>query len=406
MEKAKNWSTNEYRFAHSFNENSGEIILSLDRETGEVYHSPSDQTISFQFVELGQDDVVMVCVDQLYAKHSRLSSSPLVLEKFFSTEMIYASVACQSLSVVGLFLVLLTYCLFAELRSLPGKNTMGLVTSLLVAMLLFEVGVARVEILALCTLLGVLIHFALLSAFTWMVICSLHMYRVFAHVLASRHHLQSDSNQQQSRLFVKHVLLSLLVPAVIVGATLAGNWLAYRQGWVCVWPELAEGEVYVGYGRGICYVSNTPSLIAASVVPVCLAVGVNALLFLLTVVRLRHLNHEAKLATQGQRRQLGLYVRMSTLTGINWLVGIATAAIDNVVIWYVFIVLCGLQGFYVFVAFVCNRRVFSLYRALLRCRNQSGDGPEVADIPDTDNIRVVPDSGVPRIRERDDRKDE
>ena len=76
---------------------------------------------------------------------------------------------------------------------------------------------------------------------------------------------------------------------------------------------------------------------------------------------------------------LGLCVHVCwhvcSCSGINWLAGVLTAVIDSVVVWYIFIVLCGLQGLYVFIAFVCNKRVLSLYKDLFtRRQKRAGSG--------------------------------
>ena len=126
------------RMLHSVDQDTGQVVVSLDTHTGTLHHKASGRTLSFQHVQLLQEDgVILVCSQQLYGSVSR--PQPLVLHRLFSWHMIYVSVACQSLSVVCLFLVFFTYCVFGELRTLPGKNTLGLVTSLLLAMLLFEV---------------------------------------------------------------------------------------------------------------------------------------------------------------------------------------------------------------------------------------------------------------------------
>ena len=127
------------RMLHSVDQDTGQVVVSLDTHTGTLHHKASGRTLSFQHVQLLQEDgVILVCSQQLYGS-SVSRPQPLVLHRLFSWHMIYVSVACQSLSVVCLFLVFFTYCVFGELRTLPGKNTLGLVTSLLLAMLLFEV---------------------------------------------------------------------------------------------------------------------------------------------------------------------------------------------------------------------------------------------------------------------------
>ena len=174
-------------------------------------------------------------------------------------------------------------------------------------------GVARVEVQVVCTVLGVVIHFCLLSAFTWMVICSAHMYRVFTHVLASR----PDTSHLNRSSFARHVTLSLVIPAVIVIATLLGNWLR-------------NGGCYLdlGYGHGVCYLSNVWSLILASVLPICIAVVANLVLFAATLRSLRSVGHDVKVATQQHRQQLAIYVRMSTLTGRKMELNCWTTAVE------------------------------------------------------------------------------
>ena len=166
----------------------------------------------------------------------------------------------------------------------------------------WQVGVARVEFPLLCVLIGVAIHLCLLSALTWMVICSTHMYRVFSRAVArSVHQVEEDQ-----ALYLKHVTLSVLIPALIVILTLTANGLTNQAG--C--------GLDLGYGKGICYLSNTWSLVLASVLPVCGAVLVNLALFAVTVYALRSLSHDLKEATQQHRQQLAVYIRLSTLTGV------------------------------------------------------------------------------------------
>ena len=57
---------------------------------------------------------------------------------------------------------------------------MGLVTSLLMTMLLFEIGIARTENQYVCIGIGMTLHWFLLSTFVWMIVCSWHMHCVFS----------------------------------------------------------------------------------------------------------------------------------------------------------------------------------------------------------------------------------
>nr|KAG5710424.1 hypothetical protein BaRGS_022242 [Batillaria attramentaria] len=237
------------------------------------------------------------------------------------------------------------------LQTLPGKNTMGLIATLLITTLLFEFGSGRVEERQSCVVVGVLIHFFLVSSFTWMVICTVHMHRIFSNVIASR----VDDREGSARVFLIHVIVSVVVPGLVVLSTLLANY--YTSDHECVMD--------LGYGDGICYLSNRLSLILGSILPISLAVVINLVLFALTLHALRKLSRERRDVTQRNHEQFSIYVKLSTLTGINWLVGLVAALVDSEAVWYAFLVLCGLQGVYVFVAFVCNKRVLRLYRGLM-----------------------------------------
>ncbi|XP_076458580.1 latrophilin receptor-like protein A [Babylonia areolata] len=345
--------------------------FTLNENTGSLFHRLSGRTISFQYVEVLQNGKVLVCADQIYGS---LASSPTLAlpENLFSPSMITVSVVCQSLSVVSLFLVLCTYCLFPELRTLPGKNTLALVLTLLLAMLTFQLGVARVEFPTACVVLGVLIHYLLLSSFTWMLVCSFHMYRIFTRLLHHAH-IHIHRADQDRWTLARYAMVATAGPALVVCLTLLANYLANRRD---------SCSMDLGYGVGICYLSNRWSLLLASVLPISLMMLVNLVLFLCTVVALRPISLTRKRSVRHQHRQLLVFIRMSSLTGINWLAGLAAASIDSPIMWHAFNVLCGLQGLYVFAAFICNRRVFLLYRHLL-CA--TGDGSNSSSTTTTTN---------------------
>ena len=52
---------------------------------------------------------------------------------------------------------------------------------------------------------------------------------------------------------------------------------------------------------------------------------------------------------------------MSTLLGFTWIFGFMAAFADVAALWYVFIIFNSLQGVYIFIAFMCNKRVFKLW---------------------------------------------
>jgi len=74
---------------------------------------------------------------------------------------------------------------------------------------------------------------------------------------------------------------------------------------------------------------------------------------------------------------LVLYVRLFAILGFTWVFGLATVLVPNEdeegswkysleqVLIYLYVIFSGLQGFFIFVVFTANKRVFGLYKNLL-----------------------------------------
>ena len=101
-------------------------------------------------------DYLYLCADFI--------SSPQTMPK---TEQ-YLTLVCLLLSVIFLLFLLLTYSLFAELRTLPGCNLMVLAATMITSQVTYLAGVARVDDQTKCTAVAIVLHFSLLSSFCWM----------------------------------------------------------------------------------------------------------------------------------------------------------------------------------------------------------------------------------------------
>ncbi|KAL5009300.1 hypothetical protein ScPMuIL_014881 [Solemya velum] len=66
----------------------------------------------------------------------------------------WVSLGCTSVSVLCLLITLITYCIFDELRSLPGKINMALVISMISAQLFFQFGLNGSSDEVTCAVLG------------------------------------------------------------------------------------------------------------------------------------------------------------------------------------------------------------------------------------------------------------
>ncbi|KAK7004111.1 adhesion G protein-coupled receptor E2 [Biomphalaria glabrata] len=64
---------------------------------------------------------------------------------------------------------------------------------------------------------------------------------------------------------------------------------------------------------------------------------------------------------KAQYKNLILYVKLSSVTGVFWIVTIVAEAVDSDVLRLISTVLNGLQGVLIFVSYMCNKRIYGLY---------------------------------------------
>jgi len=81
-------------------------------------------------------------------------------------------------SIISLILLIFTYILFAELRNLPGKIIINLGLSLLLYQSVFFSAVKNDD-QDVCLAIAVLLHFFVLSSFTWMNVMAYDVHRIF-----------------------------------------------------------------------------------------------------------------------------------------------------------------------------------------------------------------------------------
>jgi hypothetical protein len=266
------------------------------------------------------------------------------------------SAVCGGVSVLCLLLTLVTYSLFSSLCALPGLNNMGLCATLGLAQLSLLMPWHRTGSATVCQLVGMLTHWLWLQALGWMAVCCVHMARVFA---ASTRH--STTRKKIRRKFVIFILITSLGSAAVVGITI-GVALG------------VSGGSNVGYGGPLCFLDTAafPLLVLAFVVPLGLVVLTNLVCFVFTVVsiaRVRRLQPTRGEAQQQQQnggwRDVVVYAKLVTVTGGAWALGLTTEAADSEGMRVVAELLTALQGLLIFLAYVCNQRVWNLYKTRL-----------------------------------------
>ena len=266
-----------------------------------------------------------------------------------------------SLSVIGTTLVLITYAIFKELRTLPSKILMNLAVAILIANLLILLGgpivAAFPDVVDLCVTSGVLLHFFFLSQFSWMSIMSLEMTRIFYQ--ASRLKTQS-SRRRKDMILLLYVFVGWGVPLLITTITIIVN---YTKDGLVLYGVLPDGS------RGSCWINHIESAVVAFVTPLAVSLIFNCITFTIVSILLCKASYsQAKLDKENNISYFRVNIAVFSTTGLTWIFGFLAILAGTSWTWYLFIVLNSTQGFFIFIAFLFTKRVASLYIDLLTCK--------------------------------------
>ena len=253
------------------------------------------------------------------------------------------------LSILFLIFLLVTYILFPQLRTLPGKNLMNLAAGLL----LFEIFWLPSSFSEVrsdkptCTAMAVMEHYFLMTFFVSMSVIAFHTCKVFARSLPA----PKMSESHERKLFCMYMALVWLLPAIFVA--------------ICVVLD-DQDVVKLGYGESeICWLTENNSFMYFVTIPIASMLSFNIIAFIIAAVYLRKhgQNNAARQASGNRRSNLSIYARLSTLMGFTWLFGLLALVITSTtVFWYFFVISTSLQGVLIALAFVVNAKTFALYR--------------------------------------------
>ena len=211
-----------------------------------------------------------------------------------------------------------------------------------------------------CKVIGILLHWSLLTSFMWMAVMSYDFLVTFSRLFIA-------TNRQKNRRFRHHFLFATLLPTSI---TL-----------VCFFLGISKEDLS-GYGaNGRCFVSKFWANLFAFVVPVALILVMNVTFLTFTVFKIRRMkkNNERALRSNNSKTKrkkivIGLItLKLSVLFGIGWLLGFLDGFIRSNILSYMFNVIVSTQGIAVFIAFGDIKNLFekTIWKVVRRSRNSS-----------------------------------
>ncbi|ELU07555.1 hypothetical protein CAPTEDRAFT_75920, partial [Capitella teleta] len=215
---------------------------------------------------------------------------------------------------------------------------MCLCSALLIAQVLLQFGSYAREFRSLCITIAALDHWAWLSFFCWMSILAYDISSTMSRDTLTDSHLHA-------RQFRRYLVLAWGIPTVVVSicVVIAVNlpeWLSYTDGVVC-WIS-----------------SGMTSQLLTVAVPLIITLVLNAAFFIRTLMAIRRAVKVAEHAQDASHTQsmLKVYVRLASLMGFTWVLGLLQNVLPYAAMRYAFITCNALQGVSIMMAFVCKQR--------------------------------------------------
>ena len=259
------------------------------------------------------------------------------------TILSYVTLVSMVVSIQSLCALIIVYSLNKSLRNLPGKNLMFLCGTLAVAQTLWLIEGNINTGSAWCTVVTIACHLAFLCSFCSSGSIAFHSFLTFRRLAEGKLY-----NVNNTREFPWYCAYSTGLPSCWVSLC----WILDKYQVISLKNETSNS----------CWLGNFKGFTIAFLYPAAVQLFVNITLLLVTLRQIRKCNKSSdelqKKNGATNERHAGIYLRMSTLMGLSWLLGIFVVVFPGVVVFeYLFAFGNGFQGLYITLAFLLTRNV-------------------------------------------------
>ena len=284
---------------------------------------------------------ILICSD-VYTKYFPAMFPALIATENLTLDAVL-SLICVSLSLVSLLVSFVTFCTHSSFRTLPGNNNMALAMCLVCAQTLFLVGsFSRFEKeSSICITIGLLTHFFWLMSVFWMNVCTVHFFRVFIGTDG----IVTGRGWKTVLIYWSYTVISSTT-FVLVNLFISLSNSGYTE---------------LGYGRTSCYINSKKMVVFTFGIPVGFVIITNMILFCSVVCKIIQMPKLQK-DIKHERNDIVIFAKLSSLTGLCWTFGFVYSWTDIQAFSYLFIVLNASQGVFIFLSFVCTKRVLMVYK--------------------------------------------
>ena len=304
-------------------------------------------------IQSGNGTITVISTGRTYTsgKYEVLDGTVIVCETDFTitkdlddTDLALSIITCicVGISIICLIIRIIMQFRITSFKNRPGKLQIQLTLAFLLAFIVLIVGPFLSKIPDACTTAAILMAYGFLAAFIWMNVIAVDTWLVFRPSSAFSH---SDEKQQSLTV---HCIVGWGIPLLVVTPSIAMNYVdTEHEYWK---PE---------FGGPRCWYTQRYAMLVYFGVPIAVSILVNMCLYIVTCMNLFQAFKDATNVIKAEGYHFGIYVRLFILMGITWIFGFISAFTDEIVVDFIFVILTSLQGLFLFISFVCNKRTMS-----------------------------------------------
>ncbi|GBP46517.1 G-protein coupled receptor Mth2 [Eumeta japonica] len=272
-----------------------------------------------------------------------------------------------------LVLVLIVYALLPPLRNLPGLILMAYAASQLGAFLCLGILQLMTQLtmntIKVCQIMSPVIYFFFLAAFCWMNVMSFDIWWTFRGYAKAR----PIHRRKNSFKFGVYCAYAYGVPGAMT-AMLVTLMHADMTRWPWfITPAIPRKGCFLQKGELFLYLY----------VPMLILIISNWILFVMTAFNLWRLRRgmtvsdpTAHWAHRSHQHRFGVYLKLSVVMGISWILEVISALKPELNIWKVTDLYNLSTGFLIFVIFISKKRIFRMLSKRLHYLSRSQHGED------------------------------
>ncbi|XP_063408289.1 uncharacterized protein LOC134691657 [Mytilus trossulus] len=275
----------------------------------------------------------------------------VIVEVFFNIDTLYQSF--MVLSMISLFIVLLVYSCFKQLRNISGLNNMFLAGNMMLAYFFWFFHTLHfLESHLWCSVSGMFKHFSLLNVALWIHVCIGHMFRVFWLFRPNT----GVYFKRQSVIWYAVFVKVIAIVCVVINISLSKHQ-QFTNGKIDRLKTVNLTEIFIsGYGGHACFMYDPNMVKWLYRVPVVAISCINVSLLVLVWIRTRW-NPILQTNTSTNRRMVIFYAIMTAVMLLKQCVGYFSKVTDQIFIFHIIMFLESTYGMIFLVVFVTSTEI-------------------------------------------------